>query len=222
VGAPLLRAVEASLAWYLDVFAAHNTASRIEDDLWFAEAEPPGWHSAAKTLAPGVPRELVLAAVEPFPRCSVADSFADLELSGEGFHLLFRAMWFVHPPLSPTKGFPHGWSVLTTDDQLVEWNAAHGTTGVLVPALLQHSRFTFLVQRRAGTTVGGAVLHDTPSAVELSNTWSSHSDCPDPGELLGCIAAARPGRPVVGYSGVNDDMFTAGFAALGPLVVWAR
>jgi len=40
--------------------------------LWSAIAEPPRWHSVAKTLQPDVPTARVLDAVAPFARCSVA------------------------------------------------------------------------------------------------------------------------------------------------------
>lgn len=221
----LQTAVRASLAWYQDVFRAHRIATRCEGGLWSALAEPPRWHSAAKTLHHDVPTAQVVDAVAPFPRCSVADSYAALDLADHGFRPLFRATWLYRPApagLAPT--WPHDWSVVSDDDELAAWNAAQDTTGVLVPALLHHPRFTFLVRRSSGQLVAGAVLHRVDDAVELSNTWALGEESGEIGPMLRCAEALYPGAAVVGYW--RDDTLTpytdAGFQAVGPHVVWIR
>jgi hypothetical protein len=76
-------AVRAGGAWYDDVFRVHGIPTRREGGLWRALAEPPRWHSVAKTLHPDVPTAQVVDAMAPFDRCSVADSFATLDLGDE-------------------------------------------------------------------------------------------------------------------------------------------
>jgi hypothetical protein len=219
----LRAAVDGSVAWYQDVFAVHRIPTLIDGDLWAARAQPPRWHSVAKTLRPAAGAGPVLAAVEPFAECSVADSFGTLDLSAAGFDRLLEATWLHHPPLQPRQALPPSWSVVTTEPDLVEWNAAHDTTGVLLPALLRHPRFTFVAQRDAGQITAGAVLHDADAAVELSNAWSRSGHAPDPEDLLGCIAALRPRRSITGYTSEGIDVLTeAGFVPLGPHVVWLR
>ena len=62
---PRLRAaVDASRHWYDDVFALHGIPVRVDDGLWSALGPPPRWHSAAKTLVPGIDTERVVRAVE--------------------------------------------------------------------------------------------------------------------------------------------------------------
>jgi hypothetical protein len=62
---PRLRAaVDASLRWYDDVFALHRIPTRSEHGLWSALGPPPPWHSAAKTVEPGVDAGRVARAVE--------------------------------------------------------------------------------------------------------------------------------------------------------------
>src|SRR4051812_40772559 len=83
---PRLRAaVDASVRWYDDVFALHRIPVRVEDGLWVALRSPPPWHSAVKTLQPGIETGRAARAVAGFEHCSVADSFADLDLEPHGF-----------------------------------------------------------------------------------------------------------------------------------------
>ncbi len=218
-------AVRASAAWYDDVFRAHGIPTRREGWLWSALAEPPRWHSAAKTLHPDVSTAQVVDAVARFESCSVADSFATLDLADHGFRPLFRATWLYRPaPLGPARAWPQGWTAVSDEEELAAWNAAQDTTGVLLPALLQHPRFTFLVRRSSGQLVAGAVLHRVDDAVELSNTWALGEEADEIGSMLGCADTLHPAVAVVGYW--RDDTLApytdAGFQAVGPHVVWVR
>ena len=218
-------AVGASLAWYEDVFRVHRIRTRYEGGLWWALGEPPRWHSVAKTVHPKVPAARVLRAVEQFESCSVADSYGTLDLAANGFQLLFRATWlFRDAPATPTPSWPDGWSVVSDQDELAAWNALQDTTGVMVPALLRHPRFTFLVRRASEQMVAGAVLHRVDHAVELSNTWARGYEGNEIPSMLRCAEVLYSGLPVVGYSR-NDTVNSytdAGFGALGPQVVWVR
>lgn len=218
-------AVRASLAWYEDVFRVHRIRTRYEGGLWSACGEPPRWHSAAKTVHPDVPEARVVGAVEQFESCSVADSHGTLDLEGHGFHVLFRATWlFRAAPVSSTPSWPDGWSVVSDEDELAAWNTAQDTTDVLVPALLQHPRFTFLVRHASAQMVAGAVLHHVDDALELSNTWSRAEEADEIPSMLRCADVLYSDLPVVGYSR-NDTLRSytdAGFDTLGPQVVWVR
>lgn len=219
----LRAAIGASLGWYEEVFAVHGIPTRCEDGLWRALGEPPRWHSAAKTLRPDVDPERVVEALAPFPGCGVADSFGTLDLSDHGFAPLFRASWLHRPPsLGTSAKWPEGWSLLADPDELATWNEHHDTTGVLVPALLEHPDFTCLVRRDAGAMVAGAVLHRVGSAVDLSNTWALGDEAEEVPDMVACAESLYPGVPVVGYT-ADDTVghFTAaGFDPVGPQVVW--
>ncbi len=224
---PRLRtAVESSLRWYEDIFAAHGIPTAVQDGLWSALGPPPRWHSAAKTLEPTDLRAAALRAVEAFEHCGIADSFGVLDFSDAGFSLLFEATWVHHPPLGRnTAALPAGWSVIGVEAEFEAWNQEHDTLDVLVPSLLSHSRFRFLGENAGGTLLGGAVLHDTGGGtVGLSNQWAIEGRSLDPGELLACADVLHPGRAVVGYERAAglEDLLDAGFSALGPHHVWAR
>ena len=223
---PRLReGVDASLRWYADVFEAHGVRSRVDRGLWWAAGQPPRWHSAVKTVRPGVGTDRVLRAAAPFERCTVADSFGDLALSRHGFDLLFEASWIHRPPPAGTGQLPRGWSVVRDEETFARWNVAHDTVDVLLPSLLGHPDFLFLAQEDEGDLVAGAVLHDPGgAAVGLSNTWATDAAAVDPGPLLACARALHGGRPLVGYAGGEElaSLEGAGFVGLGPQLVWVR
>lgn len=222
----LATAVDASVRWYEDVFAVHGIPTSRAEGLWYARSEPPRWHSAAKTLEPSVPAHRVTRAVEPFEHCSVADSIGDLDLSGAGFELLFEATWVHHAPSTrPASVLPGGWSVVSDENELDQWNNLHDTTGVLVPALLAHPRLVVLARREGEVLSGGAVLHDCRGdAVGLSNAWALPGTGLDASALVTCAGALHPGRGIVDYARGEelDALLEVGFRRVGPHVVWVR
>ena len=222
--AELESGVHASQAWYDDVFAVHGIPTRSDDALWWALAEPPPWHSAAKTLRRDVTADRVLRAIEPFEHCSVADSYGTVDLAPAGFQRLFVAGWLHREAQSPEASLPDGWGVVTEPVELARWNERHDYTGVLLPAFLDHPRFTVLARHESGDPVGGAVLHEAGATVELSNAWAAEGGKEDVAAMVACAAVLHPGRPLVGYA--HGDEFgrwlAAGFRTTGTHVVWAR
>ena len=216
--------VRASLAWYEDVFAVHGIPTRSDHALWWALAEPPPWHSAAKTLRRDVTVDRALRAVEPFEHCSVADSYGALDLAPAGFQQLFAADWLHREAPSPAANLPDGWGVVTERGELARWNERHDYTGVLLPPFLEHPRFTVLAQHGSKHPVGGAVLHEAGARVELSNAWAAEGRDEDVAAMVTCAAVLHPGRPLVGYAHGDElgQWLAAGFRATGKHVVWVR
>ena len=212
-------AVEASRAWYDEVCALHGVPTVCDDRLWRALAEPPPYHSVAKTLQGGVPTTAVLAAVSG--PGSVADSFADLDLPG--FSLLFEATW-VHHAGGTSGSLPAAWSVITTPETLALWSECHDYVGVLTAAVLNRPAFTVLGRFDGEDLVGGAVLHDGSRSVGLSNIWSRPAHPLDWDELLAAAHGVHPGRALTDYAGGEElnGLLGAGFEAVGTHRVWVR
>jgi hypothetical protein len=222
---PRLReAVEASLRWYDDVCALHGIPVRVEDGLWCALGPPPPWHSAAKTLRPGIGSARVVRSTAGFEHCAVADSFGDVDLTPYGFEVLIAATWLHRTPVEAASGaLPDGWSVVGDRVNLGAWAEGADYVGVLPPSVLADRRFRVLACHRHGRLVGGAIAHDGGGAVGLSTTWGA-GRVSESGDVLRAASVLHPGRAVTGYADGAERaaMLAAGFTALGPQRVWHR
>ena len=87
--------------WCDIVCGSHGLAGRTDDEAWSVPRRSPQWYPDAVTLRPGVDAEALLARIDAGPGASVKDSFADLDLSGYGFRVLFDAQWIHRPPSAP-------------------------------------------------------------------------------------------------------------------------
>jgi hypothetical protein len=220
----LRAAVEASLAWYDDVFALHDIPTRTEAGLWWALEPPPPWHSGVKTTEPGLDVARVL---EVHQVGAVADSFGDLDLGAHGFVELIDATWVHHPPIhEPSSELPPHWTVVRDPGLLEEWSQAHDYAGVLLPAVLDRPAFTVLARHSRGALTGGAVVHrpagPSHGVVGLSNAWAAEPEALDQAELLAVVGALHPGAGVTDYAWGSDleALEAAGYATLGPQRVW--
>jgi hypothetical protein len=216
--------VDASLAWYDAVFAAHGIATSISERVWRGHAAPPPLHSAAVLVEPDAAPDAVLRAVAPYDTCSVADPFAATDLSAEGFGLLFEASWLHRPPSGDPQPSDR-WRRVGTPEELEVWNARHDTADVLLPRLLDRSGFRFLARDDPEDPTGGAALLLGTGVVLLSNVFAAPGHPPvDWTDLLAAVERALPDRAVVGYERGDDldDALAAGFAAVGMHRVWAR
>ncbi len=222
---PRLRAaVDASLAWYDAVCAAHGIPASISEGVWRCHAPPPPLHSAAVLAEPDAAPDAALRAVAPYQTCSVADPFAATDLTAEGFGLLFEASWLHRPPTGVPQRTDR-WRAVGTPDELEAWNARHDTADVLVPGLLDRSGFCFLARDDLDDPSGGAALLLGTGVVLLSNVFVTAGHGPvDWADLLAATEALFPDRAVVGYERGDDldDALAAGFAAVGIHRVWAR
>jgi len=223
---PRLRAaVDASRAWYDDIFTLHGIPTQSDAGLWWALGSPPPWHSAIKTTEPGVEVGRVLAVDAPG---AVADSFGDLDLRPHGYVELIDATWVHHASLDePSAQLPPGWTVVEDTARLAEWNEAHDYADVLLPAVLDLPAFTVLGRHSRDALVGGVVVHRGDvrhDVVGLSNTWSADSFEIDQAELLAVVSALHPAAGVTAYAWAPelDAMLAAGYTPLGPQRVWAR
>ncbi|UMG93811.1 hypothetical protein [Nocardioides sp. TF02-7] len=216
----LRAAVATSRQWYDEVHALHHRPALVEDDVW-RTGRPLPWHSQVVTLAPTVGAGHVLAAFEG-DEGSVADSFARLDLRPQGFDVLFEARWLHRDPPAAPPPLPDGWSVVRSAGVLAEWADRHDYRGVLTEDVLDHPRLWVLSGRRSGRLVAGAVVHDTPAAVGLSNVWARERS--DVGDAVRAAQALHPGRPLTGYARGEQlaRLLAEGFAEVGTHRVWVR
>jgi hypothetical protein len=221
----LRLAVDASVAWYEDIFALHGIGSRLDDGLWVSAGPPPPLHSDAVVVEPVVTLDRVLAALDGREHAGFKDSFASLDATPAGFELLFESSWIHRPAAAAASPFGSAvWSVVTTASELAEWTSHHDTAEVLVPTLLDRGHFKVLSRRVDGEIVAGAVARLGSGTVDVSNVYAVPERNVDWAELAAHVGALFPGRDLVGYER-GDDLAAAlagGFEAVGRLHVWAR
>ncbi|MFI7360044.1 hypothetical protein ACIBTP_39760 [Streptomyces avidinii] len=223
----LRRAALNNAAWCDAVCRAHGLSPRYDgEQLWFSARRTPPMYPDAVTLEPGVPAASVVRADDTgSPGCSVKDSFADLDLAGAGFEVLFEAQWIHRPagaPLPEAEAAGPEWSEVSGAEELAAWEAAFdGGEGIegdgpFRPALLGEG-IVFLAGRAGGRIVAGAVASTGGGVVGVSNlfgaAWAG---------VLDAVAARWPELDVVGYEHGEDleAAVRAGFTPIGPLRVW--
>jgi hypothetical protein len=167
------------------------------------------------------------------PGASVKDSFADLDLTGAGFRVLFEAQW-IHRPAGAAAlaraPEPPGltWDVVGDPETLrawaLAWDGGAGNADLFRDGLLDDPE-TFVIVGRSGDgrVVAGAVAGRSEHVVGVSNVFGRDGG-PDAAWPLVLHALDRlfPTLPVVGYES-GEDLQTAvrhGFEPLGPLRVW--
>lgn len=231
----LLAAARNNAEWCEAVCRAHGLPGVFAPDAWTGARRTPPLYPDAVTLAPGARADAVLARIDTeAPGCSVKDSFADLDLAGAGFTVLFEARWIHRRAGAPAPAAATGpggldWSAVAGAGELAEWEAAWGAEeeggGLFRPALLAGGS-AFLAGRADGRIVAGAVATAHAGVVGVSNLFAADEQSTDAAwaGALAAVADRWPDRDVVGYeSGADlDAAVRAGFTPVGPLRVWLR
>src|SRR2546425_2173226 len=110
-----------------------------------------------------------------------------------GFRPLFRAEWLLREPGRARAGSDRGWSALTTQAQLVEWEStwaeSHEASGFFRPALLVDEAVRMLARYDGGRILAGAVANRSTTVIGLSNVFDAGGD--QESAWLGAAAAAN-------------------------------
>ncbi|MEU9159750.1 hypothetical protein AB0D29_05595 [Streptomyces sp. NPDC048424] len=233
----LRRAALNNAMWCDAVCTAHGLAPQFDDAyVWLSTRRTPPLYPDAVTLDPETSAPSVLQWIDTdSPGCSVKDSFARLDLAGDGFEVLFEAQW-IHRPAGSAAAVAASsgleWSEVTGAEELAAWEGAWGGeegTGPFRPALLREG-IVFLAGRAPGDAggriVAGAVVSTGGGVVGVSNLFAGDGAPADAAwaGVLAAVAARWPDLDVVGYEGGADlDIAVrSGFTAIGPLRVWLR
>ena len=205
---------------------SHGVASGFEAQAWAAIARTPPYYPDAVTLVPGADPHALAARIDTTtPGASVKDSFADLDLTGAGYRVLFEAQW-IHRPAGP-RSFASdlGWDVARNRDALrawaLAWDDEAGAADLFRPELLDDPDTFVLAGHSAdGRVVTGAVASRGERVVGVSNVFARDGG-PEQAwpVVLGAVHRLFPTLPVVGYEH-GDDLTAAvrqGFEPVGPL-----
>jgi len=233
MSADVRDAVVDNLQWCALVCRAHGIPTQQSGGIWFSTRSAPDRFPDVMTTRPGVAIADVVAACEHPGRsagaemCSVKDSFADVELAGEGFSELFAAQWIRRGPGEDRHaGYAElRWQVVDSVGQFDAWTRATDTAATLTRAVWADPSVHLLAAYHRGALAGCAVASTGTAAVGLSNVVVVGADV---GHVWQSLAHAVPAmfgaRPIVGYEH-GDDLAAAvdaGFRLAGPLRVWLR
>ncbi|MEZ0094316.1 hypothetical protein [Streptacidiphilus sp. EB129] len=222
--------------WCAAMLRAHRspTGGTFTDSLWHGETAPPPLYPDTVTLSPGATAAAALAGIDAASTSpSVKDSYAALDLTGQGFSRLFDAQWLLRDPDAPVAPPRTAtWFAVRDEAELAAWASAwdsgQGLADLFRPRLLAEPDVAVLAGWSDGRIVAGAVANRSSAVAEvvgISNLFAVDGP-PDDAWRGALTAMARlwPGRPVVGYEH-GDELTTAlaqGFTPVGPLTVWIR
>lgn len=226
----ITEAVFDNAAWCEAMCRAHGRPGTFGPRAWTNGRRTPLYYPDAVTLTADASVRDVLDGIDrAAPGASVKDSFARLDLSGEGFRPLFEARWIHRPAGHPLPTAPDGphWRAVRTPAELAAWATAWSDGDPAEAALFRPELLADPATRIVagygtdGRVVGGAVLSESGRVTGVSNLFTTEGG--DPAETwAGCLGLVREGRDVVGYES-GDDLPPAravGFEELGPLRVW--
>jgi hypothetical protein len=215
--------------WCAAMCRSHGLTSEFGPQAWAAPARTPLYYPDAVTLAPGVDPAVLAARLDTAaPGASVKDSFADLDLTDAGFHVLFEAQWIHRPASPPATASDLVWDVARSPDTLrtwaLAWDDGEGNADLFRPELLDDPA-TFVLAGRSGDgrVVAGAVASRSDEVIGISNVFALDGG-PDAAwrVVLDAVHSLFPTLPVVGYE--HGDALEAavrhGFEPVGPLRIW--
>ncbi|MEU0571067.1 hypothetical protein ABZ297_37530 [Nonomuraea sp. NPDC005983] len=218
----VLDAAANNAAWCDAMCRAHGLPGRFTSRAWTNPRRTPPYYPDAVTLTPDATAADVLDGIDPGPGASVKDSFATLDLTPHGFHVLFEAHWIHRPATQTGADGAVGWEVVRTPDALREWEQAcfGGETQGLFPASLL-AEASVLAGRRDGGIVCGSVLNGTGRVVGVSNVFADGCDLDSAWQgTVDQAAALFPGHHLVGYESDPEPAIRQGFTTTGPLRIW--
>jgi hypothetical protein len=225
---PLIRVAAQNNAEWCDAFCrTHGIVGHFRAGCWFSPVRTPRYYPDAVTLLPEITIEQVLSGIDTSEGCSVKDSFAGLDLAVAGFRPLFSAHWLAREPARPRIRSARRWSILTTAEQLGEWEAAWAASpegaGFFKPSLLKDETIGVLAGYEGDRIVAGAIANRSSTVIGLSNVFDVAGDLESGWVAAAAIAASLWGQmTTVGYDS-GDSLEAAhagGFKSIGELVVW--
>ena len=190
--------------------------------VWLAAGTPAAFFPNAVTLRAGVNAADLGSALSDRPRCSVKDSFADVDLKPYGFRELFSASWIAGRP-APGDDDSTGWSCVTDPADLESWCTAAQLPEVLPMRLLGNPKVRVLAHRLDGVILAGAIANRSDTVVGLSNVFRVEDYAPWH-QIVAVVTHHFPKLPIVGYESGGElaTALRAGFDDVGPLRVWLR
>ncbi|GHE14501.1 hypothetical protein GCM10010339_85430 [Streptomyces alanosinicus] len=99
--------------WCASMSRSHGLTGEFGVQAWAVPARPPRYYPDAVTLVPAADAAALVDRIDTAAAgACVKDSFADLDLAGAGFKVLFDAQWIHRKPSAPTTSPDLSWDVV--------------------------------------------------------------------------------------------------------------
>ncbi len=207
--------------WCDAVCRAHGNPGRFLLHSWVNAETVPRFYPNVVTLQPGKAEaaeqretvDLLLKSNLP-GRWSVKDSFRTLDLSRQGFEVLFEARWIRNAmPLADPSS------------DIVWQREAQGTGKGAAGLPFDDPDFAMFTGRRGFQVVAGGMLYRAEGVVGLSNVVADAADARAVWRALALLAAQTfPRLPLVGYES-GDELEAArdaGYEIGDKLRIWVK
>jgi hypothetical protein len=221
---PLTLAVRGHAAWCDLVCRLHRFAPEGDARLWWSARRTPDLCPDAVTLVPEASEFDVLSRINDSFGASVSDSFATLDLTGQGWTVLFDGTWVARPPGSGgDEAMASAFAVVRERFAFAAWCRAWGGQADALPTGLRRaSGVTVLGREGDGEFVDGGMVHRTEiGGTAVAGLWNVFGAW---AEVADAVSRRHPEAWVVSCErGAGlDAALTAGFNAIGPLRLWTR
>lgn len=224
VADPLTLAVREHAAWCDLVCRLHRFTPEADARLWWSARRSPDLFPDAVTLVPDLPVLDVLGRITDTPGASVKDSFATLDLTDQGWTVLFDATWVARPPGAGADGeVASTFSVVREKLPFMAWCRAWGGPADVLPTGLRRAPGVSVLGRGSDTEfTDGAIVHRTEiGGTAVAGLWNVFGAWAD---VAAAASHRLPAAWIVSYRrGTDlDAARAAGFTSVGPLRVWHR
>jgi hypothetical protein len=221
---PLTLAVRENAAWCDLVCRLHRFTPEGDARLWWSARRTPDLVPDAVTLVPDLSVLDVLGRITDSYGASVNDSFATLDLSNQGWGVLFDATWVARPPRTGADDeVAATFAVVRERFPFAAWCRAWGGPAGALPTGLRRVPGVTVLGREGDTGfTDGAIVHHTEiGGTGVAGLWNTFGGW---GDIAEAASDRHPEAWIVGYErgpGL-DAALAAGFTAVGPLRVWNR
>jgi hypothetical protein len=220
----LTLAVRENAAWCDLVCRLHRFTPEGDGRLWWSARRTPDLLPDAVTLVPDLSVLDVLGHINDSVGASVKDSFATLDLSGQGWAVLFDATWIARPPGTVADDeIASTFTIVRERYPFAAWcRAWGGPEGALPTGVRRASGVTVLGREGDAGFEDGAIVHRTEiGGAAVAGVWNAFGAWSD---IADAVVHRRPDAWIVGYERDTnlDAALEAGFSAIGPFRVWNR
>ncbi|HTQ14853.1 MAG TPA: hypothetical protein VMH86_13345 [Rhizomicrobium sp.] len=216
--------------WCDVVVRANRGLTQFDRRLWRALQAAPRFYPDAITLcardsAARVEALRALGEGRGGMMWSAKDSFADLDLSSLGMHVLFEAQWICRPSrvgVAQPRDDRLMWRAVEDETALAQWRRgfaqADAAPDVFDAALIGQPGIRFVGAWHGRDCLAGAVFNRHAGVCGVSNVFTPDEACRARIVELACRFAED--APLAGYETDPAPWRALGFETLGPLRIW--